>query len=436
MISRGEDSQNLVSTYITPKPTRSSLLKYRLRYAGKGIPTSPADLKRKKPKLKGWQEKATTDRRRIHMEANSTKPVYAEADGILTPTGSRYGPHGRWILDADVLKDLERLEKKLGVRLRDSTTEVRTQNGRLHLHFLWPGDEGPEIKNSVGKGVRDGFEGLDVRGEGGLAPLPDGSGRYAFANSLPTREAPPELVEWARGRSKGFSSDTPRGQRPRHREIAPGDLIPEGVRNVSLFALGLDLRYGGMDPKEVLEELEAINVERCGPPLDAGEVRNIARSVCRPEYRRRKRLSREALELVKVLEKMWWSTAWKKVGGKTEASIVRALLALAKRHGESIPAGMRVSISVRDLALIAGVSFVTVSRATKRLRQRGWVRKDDNDRSGPEAGAFILLDPRPTVNTLDNSPVQGESVESVNTTSRPPRRGPADAALPLARSRE
>jgi bifunctional DNA primase/polymerase-like protein len=55
-------------------------LRYRLRYAEKGVRTSPADVRNKKPHLKGWQEKATTNPQQIVAESN----VWPEA-GILTP---------------------------------------------------------------------------------------------------------------------------------------------------------------------------------------------------------------------------------------------------------------------------------------------------------------------------------------------------------------
>ena len=61
------------------------------------------------------------------------------------------------MLDVDSPEDLERLEKKLelGTSLRGISTEVRTQRGRLQIHFLWP--EGEDIRNSIGKMVRDLF---------------------------------------------------------------------------------------------------------------------------------------------------------------------------------------------------------------------------------------------------------------------------------------
>lgn len=158
----------------TRTPTRSELLGYRIGYAEKLIPTSPADVAKKKPHLKGWQRRATTSRQQINAESNAWPGA-----GILTPTGSRYGPHGRWVLDVDSFEDLARLEEMIGAGLRGISTEVRTQRGRLHIHFRWT--EGADIRNSAGKKLRDGFEYLDVRGEGGWH-----SSRRAQATASPT----------------------------------------------------------------------------------------------------------------------------------------------------------------------------------------------------------------------------------------------------------
>jgi DNA-binding MarR family transcriptional regulator len=419
MIPSGGVSQNPGTTHITAEELKTHLTRYRLGYAKRGVPTSPAIAAKKRPTLKGWQDLATTDPRRIHGEHNSTElPPF---DGVLTPTGRRYGKRGRWVLDVDSPKDLDRLEHALGVELKGISSEVLSPKhdleGRFQIHFSWP-EDGERIPPSVGKQVGDGFGGLDVRGEGSLAMLPPSAG-YRFGNDLPTVEAPAELVEWARSRKRKRSASrrtsSPRGARG-PRRAAEGKRIPEDVRNVSLFGIGLDLKDQGLSDDEVLEELLGINEGRCDPPLDAGEVEKTARSACRPQYRRKKKIPREAFRIIRTLENRWWSTAWRKVGGKTEASIVRALLTLAKRHGELIPAGVRVSISVRDLALMAGVSFVTVSKATKRLREKGWLRKDDGMRNGTEAGAFVLL-ARQRFNT--RTPPPQEECMSVKRTSRP-----------------
>lgn len=382
-----------------------------LKIAETGRPVFPCrPAPDKSPLTKRGFKDATTDQAKINAFWNANHGA-----SIGVPTGKE---SGFWVLDVDVDPDkgidgfsaLEELEKEHGKL--PLTLTVRTPRGGFHHFFTHV--EG--ITNKPG-GLP---EGMDVRGQGGYVLSPPSPG-YTVEVRAEIAPAPQWLLELIVKRKPPAET---RSRRRRHRGIAPGEPIPEGVRNCSLFGFGLDLSHQGLSPGEVLEELLAINEQRCSPPLDTAEVKKIAGSACRPEYaRRRKKLTPEALELIAALEKAWLATAWKGVGGKTEASVLRSLMVMAKRHGELITAGIRVSLSVRDLALAAGVSFVTVSRVTKRLRQKGILRKDDAYRTGPEAGAFVLLDPRPTVNT--QTPPSPQGVESVNTSSRP---GVADLA--------
>ncbi len=72
---------------------------------------------------------------------------------------------------------------------------------------------------------------------------------------------------------------------------------------------------------------------------------------------------------------------------------MRALLVLARRHGTMIPAGIWFSASVREVALLAGCRASTVSAVRKRLGKVEVLRKDDAERRGTEAGAWVLLVP-------------------------------------------
>jgi hypothetical protein len=78
------------------------------------------------------------------------------------------------------------------------------------------------------------------------------------------------------------------------------------------------------------------------------------------------------------------------MGGKSDRDVMVALLALARRHGESIPAGVRVEVSYRDLALLAAISKRTVWKAIRRLKIAGLLRADNLGRLPEEAGAFVL----------------------------------------------
>ncbi len=371
-------------------------MKYRLRYAEKGVPTSPADVAKKKPYLTGWQEKATTNRQQITAESNRWPKA-----GILTPTGSRYGPHGRWVLDVDDFEDLVRLERVLGVKLREISTEVRTQSGRLQIHFLWP--EGEELRNSVGKTAKDGFEGLDVRGEGGLVLLPPSAG-YSFLNDLSTAQAPPELVEWARSRKRPRRREEADKSRPRT-EVPKAEKVREGGRNDFLVSECGRLHDGTRDLAQLIEDLDTINRERCDPPWERWEIEKQARSIfelppCSPAGKP----DPERDELVEALGQTWFENPAKGIGGKTDSSIERALLRKAAEVGTVEPGvGLRVSFSVRALAEEAKCHPNTVVNYTKRAMLAGRLRKDPSTVRG-QSGAFVLLDPRLGCDTLNNAP--------------------------------
>lgn len=351
----------------------------RLRYAEKRVPTSLADTKKKKPVLKGWQTLATTDPRRILAEFNDhTLPDY---DGLLTPTGAKYR---RLVLDVDRLSDVDRLEEKLGVKLRGISTEVQTPSGKLHVHLLWP--EGAEIRNSVGKHVGDGFEGLDIRGEGGLALLPPSAG-YSFANSLLMAPAPQEFVSWAKGRRKKM----PRVSAQESQEEAPASgagPILKGARH-STLPQRLGHYHDGVRTLEELTELALeINARECVPPIGSPgdddpieDVHRIARwlhtkSPCRP----RCTPDPEFEKLLEEANRGWYEQFL--LSGDNRSSIrdtVRAYLgSIAKRRevrtvvlGTEKARILVFAESTRELAELTRSSDRAISEHLCQLQQEG-----------------------------------------------------------------
>lgn len=59
----------------------------------------------------------------------------------------------------------------------------------------------------------------------------------------------------------------------------PG-IIPEGMRNNTIFRYGISLKKGGAAPGEIEQRLTEANESRCIPPMDRQEMGNIIRSVC------------------------------------------------------------------------------------------------------------------------------------------------------------
>lgn len=62
-----------------------------------------------------------------------------------------------------------------------------------------------------------------------------------------------------------------------------GSPIPEGGRNNALASLAGSMRRRGMGYAAIHAALSQVNDEQCIPPLDDGDVRRIAQSVCRYE---------------------------------------------------------------------------------------------------------------------------------------------------------
>lgn len=114
----------------------------------------------------------------------------------------------------------------------------------------------------------------------------------------------------------------------------------------------------------------------------------------------------EVLELVEALEQRWWNERFPGTGGKTLASMLRALLKIGKQSGTIQPEeGLRVSVSVRQLAEIVACHRNTILNATRKAEEAGMLRKSPYDRQAEDSAAFILFDPRPTCDiNEDTSP--------------------------------
>jgi hypothetical protein len=360
----------------TGHPTRSQNLRYRLRYAEKGIRTSPADVGKKKPHLKGWQDKATTDPQQIIAESNAWP-----AAGILTPTGEQ---DGRWVLDVDSLQDLARLEEALGVRVRGISTEVRTQRDHLQIHFSWP--EGADIRNSVGKNVGDGFEGLDVRGQGGLALLPPSDG-YSFANDLRMVGAPPVLVEWARSRKKSAAAGPePTQGRAGSRwdqNLSDEGLVLKGSRHRALIGFLGRMHDGTRGMQDLIALGHKFNSEKCSPPIgspgdddNASDIEKGARWVhSKPRCNPSREADPELEELLQAASDLWYAEQLRGGGRSKQRDVARACLLSASLHYEMLTVEVEgeerrvatFSDSLRQLAEVANTSHMSVKRALKDL---------------------------------------------------------------------
>jgi hypothetical protein len=321
------------------------------------------------------------------------------------PTGKRSGwvvvdvdpEHGGY----DSLMDLDERGHRLPL-----TATIKT-GGRVpgvHHYLRCPGEAGVEIRSSAGKLG----PGLDIRGEGGYVIVPPSVtvGPYEVLHKRPPAETPEWLIERLTAPSRtpaGNVVTIPRAKVPG--SGLEGPEIVERERNTTLYKIACSLRARGHEREEILEGLERVNRERCATPLAGEELSKIAKSASRhapgnasPE------VTAEVIAAVGEVEEDIMCRHWAGVGGKSDRDTMVALTRLARIHGTMIPAGVRISVDVRTLALMASVSkrsLLDNKKAGKRvpgiisrLKARGVIRSDNATRFGKDAGAFVLLTPR------------------------------------------
>lgn len=95
-----------------------------------------------------------------------------------------------------------------------------------------------------------------------------------------------------------------------------------------------------------------------------------------------------------VVAHLWdtsFGKSWKGRQGLTDWSAYKILLRVAWHHGELIPAGVKVSLSVRQWAELAAISDSTLNAMYKRLRLERRLIRRENWGEGPKAGSFVLL---------------------------------------------
>lgn len=111
-----------------------------------------------------------------------------------------------------------------------------------------------------------------------------------------------------------------------------------------------------------------------------------------PKAVERARLSRsERLRLtVADLERRFWATDWKGMGGHSDRDVALKLVEAARRSGKLVAEGLRVTVSHGTLCDRAKVSSRTLCKALDRLEERGFARRDNEKRDPKKPGAFVL----------------------------------------------
>jgi DNA-binding MarR family transcriptional regulator len=351
--------------------------------------------------LNGFKD-ATTDAERIR----SWWKRWPDAN-IGIPTGER---SGFLALDEDPrhggYDSLRQLTKTHGELPRTKTT--KTGSGGRHYLFSYPAGSG--IGNSSG---RLG-PGLDVRGEGGyiVAPPSRTTGAYeAFDRSPPV--IPPawlsRLLTEQPGGSGGLGAS---GGKPSVSVEPDGEPIPEGERDDTLARIAGRLHNGERSLEQLSEDLQAVNMARCTPPLSEEQVRKVAGSIHRRATSTATGAGPETLGALDTLNTaVLDARSWKGIAGKTDRAIYRTLLLLARSYGRLLRHGVKVYVSERKLAELAGVSSRTVWKGKRRLIEAGLLARS-SEGSGTKAGALVLRTPSNVHSQVRHSPTGGESPDS------------------------
>lgn len=173
---------------------------------------------------------------------------------------------GILLLDVDGEEGIEVIKKKEVSLIDETLPVIKTGSGKgYHFYFKPFLDETPN-------GVRIA-PGLDIRGDNGYGILPPSdhiSGeKYEWVTS--PEATMPEAPQWLKQLITQEKAGTGK--------TIVSEAIPEGQRNDTLMSIAGTLRRRNLSYDEILAALNKVNQNRCFPPLDDREVRQIATSV-------------------------------------------------------------------------------------------------------------------------------------------------------------
>lgn len=218
---------------------------------------------KKTPLIEGWTEKATDDEETVRAWWQNTPNANI---GICTT--------GLLVVDVDVKNGLPFWFKRHQQKLENATSTIaRTWSGGYHYYF---NDPTGLLKNTVGVIS----EGIDTRAWHGYVVAPPSvvEGKpYAwkhinFEERKELFDGPIFVLEDLR---KGDAAQKKKVQL--EGGVFP-DAIEDGVREISLYKLAVELRGLGLGYDEMIGALMKFNELRCKPPKDRKTVETKAKS--------------------------------------------------------------------------------------------------------------------------------------------------------------
>jgi len=111
----------------------------------------------------------------------------------------------------------------------------------------------------------------------------------------------------------------------------------------------------------------------------------------------------EVLLRLQVLGYRLSGIPFKGMAGFTDLDVLEALIEVGKKYGKLHSEGVEISISTRDLALVARVSRDTIFKSIMRLTEDGWIKRSSRG-EGTDSGSLVLLVDEEDVNSHELSP--------------------------------
>lgn len=363
---------------IIPQRTTGTLrdqatLNEALRLAAEGRHVLPTKLDKSPHTQRGFYD--ATDDPDVIREWYGRLP----GAGIGMKTGM---DSGVIVADFDLRQDLSEAMER-GLPDDRETTWVRSMRD-WHVYFEAP-DE-PLRSRRLGPG-------LELKAEGAYVIVPpsahpDGK-RYRLIPSLSGKLAP--VPDWM----------LEAAQQPAHKptEAEPLDLDPsgpailDGERDNELTRIAGGLHDGTRTLDRLTADLLLINEARCLPPLPEHQVAKVARSIHhRPPCRKSAGVVEpEVLVAVAELERIAGQRGMVGTAALSNWATYRAVLELARHHGRLIPGYIRLSDSVRQIALKAGQGKSTTSRSLNRLADKGLLLRDEKGHDGNSGSLLIPI---------------------------------------------
>ncbi len=345
----------------------------------------------KHPAVTGYQHLASTQFKRLTTDKSLFGGKFRNYD-IGALAGYEW-----FVVDSD-RGELEGMPK---------TWKSKSANRGYHYFFKTP--SGTQIKN-----IRELIPNVDIKGMGGLVVLPSEVNNREWINpphETDLADAPAWILEAIREHEQNIQK-----REEVYSEAFGGlafsdGILEEGARNDTLFRYGCYLRSLSMED-EILPQITIMNEKRCNPPLGVHELKDIARSA------RRYSLNDDLADILTLFREALLSIHWKGKAGKSNRSILVALLHENEERYEVTPEGLEVSISYRKLAEKTGLSKKSVYT---RIKQTSYLKKGKAPK-GNKSGTIIIVQQSllkcvPTT-TLTSNNIRGEMVSVVSTTHK------------------